>query len=166
MSTRILQQLLPSAQRRYKAVIRIPSHFQAAQTHLPHSTISKLQTPQKPTTPTMRPRANAFSTPNDGSPWRFADLILRFTFLLEPVSVTTLEPEQHDCPNCEHRLCDFYSFRHSHVCDNELACEPAYRMIACGHVGGQECLLRYLERYRRCPTCEAVEYDERGNETA
>jgi hypothetical protein len=36
---------------------------------------------------------------------------------------------------------------------NELKCEPVSRFFSCRHVFGEECLLRSLERYGRCPVC-------------
>jgi hypothetical protein len=50
--------------------------------------------------------------------------------------------------NCDAQTC----------CDN-VNCERAYYVKACGHVVGQECFLRCLEKRPFCPICIHVPFD-------
>lgn len=51
-------------------------------------------------------------------------------------------------------MCDY----NPHTCRNEVECELAVRMKACGHIAGQECLLRSLENNPVCPMCRHVTF--------
>lgn len=106
------------------------------------------------TSHTTRPRANAFSfPPTSSNPQRFAITQLQISHLMYPILTSNLTPEKTRCPGCRAQMCDFYVNGRPHVCDDELECEPAFQMYMCRHMYGQECLLRFLERYGRCPAC-------------
>jgi hypothetical protein len=93
-------------------------------------------------------------------PRRLGELIRQFDHLMEPILTVTIELTKRYCDGCSNMMCDILVFGGPHTCTERLECEPAYRMRRCGHICGQECLLRCLERYGECPIC----YNERRRE--
>jgi hypothetical protein len=53
---------------------------------------------------------------------------------------------------CRRNMCVY----HPHTCHNDLECENAYSLKVCGHIAGQKCLLRALEKRPLCPICRHV----------
>lgn len=84
---------------------------------------------------------------------RLGDLIDCYSSYMKPISISALDDAKRSCSHCNRPMCDFYTFNTSHRCHNELRCEAAFRLIECGHVMGQECLLRQLEKFGKCPVC-------------
>lgn len=102
----------------------------------------------------MRARRNAISIPSGSARLRLGDLIAQYDEEMEYISITTLSLDDRECNLCEYAMCDY----HPHTCRNDLECENAYRMKACGHIAGQECLLRALEKLPLCPICRRVTF--------
>jgi hypothetical protein len=68
-------------------------------------------------------------------------------FLQEGIELTILEltPSQEDCAICTRPL-------YNGTC---CTSEPGLRIIACGHILGHTCALRWLETANSCPFCRA-----------
>lgn len=86
-------------------------------------------------------------------PKTLSDLISTHSYLTCLILVANLTPEKTHCPGCKGHMCDYHFTRTPHVCDDELECEMACQMIECKHIYGQECLLRHLDKWGKCPIC-------------
>jgi hypothetical protein len=72
---------------------------------------------------------------------------------IQPISITNLASYNRKCARCKQPLCDYEAFQSRHTCENEVECESAYLIKACGHMASQEFLLRALEKRPECPIC-------------
>jgi hypothetical protein len=99
-------------------------------------------------------RRNAMSIPFGSAYRRLGDLITQHADQMEYITITNLSSHDRRCALCKRKMCDY----HPHTCRNDLECENAYCMKPCGHIAGQECLLRALEKRPFCPICRYVAF--------
>jgi hypothetical protein len=102
----------------------------------------------------LRARRDAMSLPSGFPHRRLGDLILQYANQMDYIYITSLSSHNRRCALCRRKMCNY----HPHTCHNDLECENAYRMRACGHIVGQECLLRALEKRPLCPICRHVTF--------
>jgi hypothetical protein len=95
---------------------------------------------------------NAMSVPSGFPHRRLSNLIFQYADQMDYISITNLSSRDRRCALCRWNMCVY----HPHTCYNDLECENAHSLKVCGHIAGQKCLLRALEKRPLCPICRHV----------